>query len=256
MSGEAKFSRVPARAAAMKLTATDWAVLHVICLHADKSGHAYPSLARIGAIARVLRNHVSRSTKRLEQLGLLRSRRVARGSGWASTRYEIVFDVDPDMAPLAGAPEAEVTPEMVAPEIGVAPELVTPPDRVAPEVVLGGTSSGTTGGTSDGALTYQSTDHRTDAYQGKEGRGESLSGAGAPSDGDTRLDDCVLGDQLAARPPLPPGKPDRPDSGVVLDPSTPCRRLIGGALGCRSCGRPSVRGTERCAEHALRVAAA
>ena len=66
MTGEVKFSRIPARAAGMELTATDWAVLHVICLHADKAGQAYPSLARIAALARIRRNHVSRSTKRLD----------------------------------------------------------------------------------------------------------------------------------------------------------------------------------------------
>jgi hypothetical protein len=70
MTGEVKFSRIPARAAGMDLTATDWSVLHVICLHADKAGHAYPSMARIGNLCRIARRHVARSAKRLEEFGL------------------------------------------------------------------------------------------------------------------------------------------------------------------------------------------
>ena len=162
MTGEVKFSRIPARAAGMELTATDWAVLHVICLHADKAGQAYPSLARIAALARIRRNHVSRSTKRLEHLGLLRSKRVSRGSGWANTRYEVVFEVEPDLAPEVGAPEGVRQPD----------------PRVAPQMVTGGTSGGTTGGTSGGALTDHLTDQGTDPYQEEEFQKESLSGRG------------------------------------------------------------------------------
>src|SRR5438552_2905969 len=171
MTGEVKFSRIPARAAGMELTATDWAVLHVICLHADKAGQAYPSLARIAALARIRRNHVSRSTKRLEHLGLLRSKRVSRGSGWANTRYEVVFEVEPDLAPEVGAPEGVRQPD----------------PRVAPQMVTGGTSGGTTGGTSDGALTDHLTDQATDPYHEEEFQKESLSGGSATSVGDTHL---------------------------------------------------------------------
>jgi hypothetical protein len=73
--------------------------------HADKAGRAYPSLARIAEIARINRKHVPRSTRRLEQLGLLRSKRVSRGFGWANNHYEVIFD-----------PPAKVTPEVVAPK--------------------------------------------------------------------------------------------------------------------------------------------
>jgi Helix-turn-helix domain len=164
------FARIPARAAGMGLTANDWSVLHVICLHADKAGHSYPSLMRIAAMARIRRNHVSRSTKRLAQLGLVRSERLSRGSGWANTRYEIVFDGvapeagAPSTAPEAGAPSTapEVGAPSTAPEVGApstAPEVGAPIPRVAPEVVQGGTSSG--------ALT----DQGTDSYQERKVKG-------------------------------------------------------------------------------------
>jgi Helix-turn-helix domain len=119
------FARIPARADGMVLTATDWAVLHVICLHADKAGHSFPSLMRIAEMVRIRRNHVSCSTKRLAQLGLVRSQRLSRGSGWANTRYEIAFD---GVAPEAGAPST--APEAGPPIPRVAPEVV----QVAPQV--------------------------------------------------------------------------------------------------------------------------
>jgi hypothetical protein len=172
MSSGAKFSRIPAWAAALELTETDWRVLHAIGLHADKSGHAYPSLARIGKIARVRRNHVSRSTKRMEHLGLLRLTRLSRGSGWANTHYDIVFD-----------PPDWVAPAMVAPD--VAPGMAAPDTEVAPRMVAGGTPSGSTDGTSSGALTYQLTDHRTDLTRKEVDREESVSGAVVPSAGST-----------------------------------------------------------------------
>ena len=178
MTSETKFSRIPARAAGFDLTATDWAVLHVICLHADKSGHAYPSLSRIASIARIRRNHVSRSTKRLENFGLLRSKRLARGAGWANTTYEIVFD---GVAPRAGPPDDG----MEAP--GVAPQMV--PD---------GTSGGTTGGTSDGALTYQLTDQATEHTSKEEVKGVLPQAARVTSDGDT-LSAAVIAETATCR---------------------------------------------------------
>ena len=53
MTGDAKFSRIPARATDLELTAADWRVLHVIGLYADKAGHACPSLDRIAKITRI-----------------------------------------------------------------------------------------------------------------------------------------------------------------------------------------------------------
>lgn len=188
------FSRIPARAGGMGLTATDWAVLHVICLHADKAGHAYPSLMRIAGLACIRRNHVSRSTKRLEQLGLLRSARLPRGSGWANTRYEVAFD--------------GVAPETGASEVGV-----------APEVVLGGTSSGTTGSTSDGALTYHLTDQGTDLTR----KGEVEEGVGKAGGGTS--------------------------VGSTSNPAQPCTWYLTNSTGYRLCGKPAV-ADGHCAMHA------
>ena len=212
MSGEPKFARMPARAAGLGLTATDWAVLHVICLHADKAGSAYPSLARIATIARILRNHVSRSTKRLEELGLIRAQRLRRGEGWGNTQYHVLYDA-PQMAP-----------EMVLPEDDeVAPELVAPDrDRVAPEMVLGGTSGGARGGTSDGALTYQGTDQSTEL---------------------TREEGFCLEDAEERGPEA------RPCSDVPLDPTRPCRAYVLPTARGYLCGKPSVAGTDHCPDH-------
>ena len=111
MTRLAKFSRIPARAMDMDLTATDWAVLHVISLHADKAGHAFPSLAVIGKFARISqRTHVVRATKHLEQLGLIRCDRIQQGDGWANNRYQILYAAS-EVFPMSDTPPAgEVFP--------------------------------------------------------------------------------------------------------------------------------------------------
>lgn len=200
---ETRFARMPMAAAGAGLTATDWAVLHVICMHIDKAGCAYPSLARIAQIAGIRRNHVSRSTKRLEELGLLRSRRLSRGSGWANTHYEVVFDAPEEMAPEPVAPDASIAPEVGAPRAPrVAPPVGPSIAKVAPEVVLGGTSSGTTGGTSDGALTIPVNYPSEQSLPRKEEVEEEEQRAGATNGGAT----CrwPLGDGCTR--PTAPGK--------------------------------------------------
>lgn len=154
LTGSVRFSRIPARAAGMGLTATDWRVLHTIGLHADKLGRAYPGLARIARIARINRNHVSRSTKRLEAFGLLTATRVKHGSVWAHTNYQLIFG---DAEANAERRQTKTTASLgIKPFDGpVAPEVVPQGTRVAPEMVPGGTSVRSTGGTSDGALTDQ-----------------------------------------------------------------------------------------------------
>jgi helix-turn-helix protein len=156
VTGELKFARLPARAAGMDLTATDWSVLHAICLHADRDGKAFPSMARIASLCRIERRHVARSINRLENLRLLRRERVRRGNGWANNEYKILFD---------------------EPAAGVFPQLGT-----------GVPCAGNTCVPSDGALTDHSTDHRTVSYQGSgvlsvvEGIGKR-GGAGWPRNG-------------------------------------------------------------------------
>lgn len=89
----ARFAKIPARAASAQLSATDWAVLHAIGLHADKEGRAFPSMARIAEIIQKRRNHVPRSLARLEKLGLLRRKRVPRPTGgWQVSHYELLFE--------------------------------------------------------------------------------------------------------------------------------------------------------------------
>ena len=99
------FFRAPARAIGMlegvrsdgskyetKLTAADWSVLAVICLHADRNGRAFPSQSRIGELAGIARRHVPRTIKRLIEVGLLAAGRVRNDNGaWENTVYQITF---------------------------------------------------------------------------------------------------------------------------------------------------------------------
>jgi len=156
-----RFSRIPARAGGMKLRANDWQVLHAISLHADKSGWAYPSLERIARIAGIRRNHVSRSVRRLEKLGLIKSCPVRLGSGWANTNYQVIFD-DAEAAPETKQPVV-ASPDVNSLVGTAVPEMGLPAARVAPEMVLGVTSVGSTGGTQGCALT----DHLTDLAKEK-----------------------------------------------------------------------------------------
>jgi hypothetical protein len=89
----AGFSRVPARAARAKLSATDWQVLHVIGLHADKDGRAFPSMLRIAEIAGINRSNVPRSIARIESHGLLvRNRTRKPTGGWQVNHYQLVYE--------------------------------------------------------------------------------------------------------------------------------------------------------------------
>src|ERR1700732_3983962 len=104
MTGDAKFSRIPARATDLELTAADWRVLHVIGLYADKAGHACPSLERIAKITRIERRHITRSTKRLAQLGLIHYERLPQGDGGGNNRYQILYAPD-EVFPPVGTPD-------------------------------------------------------------------------------------------------------------------------------------------------------
>src|SRR5690348_7325936 len=89
----------------MKLTASDWAVLHALCLHADKSGRAYPSMSRIADLCGRDRRIIPRSVKRLVDVGLLRREHVHRGSGWGNTVYQILFEAPASMSSQVMTPE-------------------------------------------------------------------------------------------------------------------------------------------------------
>src|SRR5262249_51569058 len=94
----ATFARMPARAASANLRRTDWAVLHVIALHADKKGRAFPSMETIAAIIGINRSNVPRALNHLERSGLLRRHRVRRGAGgWQVNNYELVYEPFPDV---------------------------------------------------------------------------------------------------------------------------------------------------------------
>ena len=143
---------IPAKAARANLSASDWAVLHAICLHADPEGRAFPSMARIAEIADMHRNHVPRSIARLEDRGLLRRKRVPRpGGGWQVSHYEIVLE------PLGALPRGkDVT------------SVGDTPAEMSPMEVTGCHQPRCQGVTWDGALTNHLTDQGTDPYDVEE----------------------------------------------------------------------------------------
>jgi DNA-binding MarR family transcriptional regulator len=68
-----QFARIPIRAAADRtLGAQDFRVLIAIASHAGRNGKAWPSQARIAALAHIDRRNVPRAIARLEASGLLR----------------------------------------------------------------------------------------------------------------------------------------------------------------------------------------
>jgi hypothetical protein len=243
MSGGTKFSRIPAWAADMDLTAADWRVLHAIGLYADKAGHAYPSLERIAKIAHIERRHVTRSTKRLARLGLIRYERLPQGDGWANNRYQILYDVPAEVFPPVGTPEGipkkipEVFPELGTPDQNC--RAVTQPktpanasfgvptggNRGVPSLGSRGVPTG--GVPSDGALTEESYQEEVEKGLGdleQERVIASKAGPGVPSDGSSPA--------------------DRPNGPA-------CHWYVTNGTGYRFCGKPAVPGSEYCAKHRM-----
>jgi hypothetical protein len=87
------FARIPIRGASIRLRGHDFRVLIAISGHANGDGSAYPSLARIAAVAGIDRAKVPASIRNLQGAGLLRveRRRDAHGD-WDSSLYEILLD--------------------------------------------------------------------------------------------------------------------------------------------------------------------
>jgi hypothetical protein len=88
-----QFARIPLRAArSTHLAARDFRVLIGIAAHADADGLAYPSLARIAALAAIDRTKVPGSVRKLVGAGLLQAQHRKDPHGDAgSTLYRIVF---------------------------------------------------------------------------------------------------------------------------------------------------------------------
>lgn len=180
----ASFARVPAKASGSNLSKTDWAVLHALCLHSDKDGRAFPSMARIADIAGIKRNHVPRSMRRLEAKGLLRRERVPRPTGgWQVSHYELLFEPLGDVTTTGDTRSEPVTATGDTPHQPVTIPGDTPPE-MSPRGVTGCHHWREQGVTSSGALTDYLTDQGTDlAKEGRVEEGESA--AGGTSSGDT-----------------------------------------------------------------------
>jgi Helix-turn-helix domain len=240
------FARIPARAAGLKLTAGEWAVLHVICLHADSAGHAFPSLARIAQMTGMSRRHVVRSITRLRALGLLRSKRIAQGAGWANSHYEVMFV---GVFPGASLPPGVVFPAVSLPNADVFPEASLPEAE--------GCSPGCLQGV---PLDVPLTDHRTDLTRKSEVVEVEVEERPVAliTNNECRIAPPADGEALGVEPVadgggLPSGKPDRPndDGGApALDPAAKCTRYVTGLAGHRICGKPALLEGQLCPEHA------
>jgi hypothetical protein len=236
----AGFARIPAKAATAKLSATDWAVLHVIGMHADKDGRAFPSMARIAEITGIKRHNVARAIGRIEKRDLMRHDRVPRpNGGWQVNHYQLLYE------PLGDVIPSDNTPQVLSTD--------NTPGRVF--------SAGTTGCSQhreQGVISSETlTDHLTtqiteEAYQEEtQKEGVGLNGGGVLSTDNTKAD------EPAACPGPNPGTPDPADAGaeghgqidlaVALDsipPAALCRWPLGDG-----CDKPAVPGLSLCARH-------
>jgi hypothetical protein len=87
------FACIPTRGARIDLHAYDFRVLIEIARHADKDGHANPSLSLIASATGIARRNVSRSIASLEKAGLMRHwQQKGVTGGWSHSVYEIIFD--------------------------------------------------------------------------------------------------------------------------------------------------------------------
>src|SRR5690242_6345506 len=88
------FARVPMRAASdRRLTERALRALMVICWHADKAGHAWPSLQRIAKESGIDRRSLHRPIAQLEATGYLRVARRRDPAGDPDTNlYMVLFD--------------------------------------------------------------------------------------------------------------------------------------------------------------------
>src|SRR5947208_753130 len=84
-----RFAAVPLRAATARLSARAHQVLIVLASHANKQGHAWPSMATIAAEAGIDRCRVPAAVRKLETAGLLTKHRRTDGR---SNLYRVVFD--------------------------------------------------------------------------------------------------------------------------------------------------------------------
>lgn len=224
MTSKVTFARVPARAAGLGMSSTDWSVLHAICLHADRDGLAFPGMARLAAITGLRRKNLPRTILRLENHELLRRERAPRGKGWGATGYRILF------APAAGVLNEDDIPAAYTDDEDVASESVLTRENTQTEVsswvrtsrVLTGEAILTDGcpqNRPQGVL--KTRPHITEGTELTSYHGEEVEGV-----------------------------EDKRAAGVLTgDTAPPCSWYVTNDHGFRLCGRPSIEG-ERCPEHA------
>src|SRR3954451_23587319 len=99
-----RFARVPVQAASAQIGAHTFRVLIAITSHADREGHAYPSLARIAEITGIDRPRVPLEIATLVNAGLIRReyRRDQAGDAAPDLYTTIAYRVE--VAPEPGTP--------------------------------------------------------------------------------------------------------------------------------------------------------
>lgn len=239
-SSSASFARVPASAVHAELSATDFKVLLAISLHADRDGRAFPSMARVAEIIGIRRGDIPRSLKRLEECGLMRRQRVPRPKGgWQVNHYELVYEPLGDVRKSADTDVRSTTDTK-----GVRKSA----DRCPQPCGQGVRKSA--------ALTKPINKPMNNSLTRRKGEveGERVNGGRAGLENNHGQSKVA---PLA--PALPPSAAHTyaratvtDPADVVLDPSTPCRRLVATTHGCRNCNKPSILGMDRCPEHAPR----
>jgi hypothetical protein len=91
------------RAASADIGARAWRVLIAIAACADRTGTAYPSLARITSLTRIRHDKILAAIRKLEDAGLVQRERSKGGRTRASV-YRILFDepeTGPDLGPVS-----------------------------------------------------------------------------------------------------------------------------------------------------------
>jgi hypothetical protein len=239
-----RFARIPARAAGFGLTAADWAVLHALCLHADRDGYAHPSLTRIAAVAHVARRSTIRCLTRLAKLGLIYAARTARGQACGNTQYRVLFDYLPE-----GDGDEAVTMHSDEPVTINGDGAVTMPidgmvtepchqgsDEPVTMIVTNGFCKPLKNNDQMAPITGHITDQPTErTYQ--EENGKRVEDIGGPnySDNSVEYDDG------------PPAHPGKLNGGAATDDGTPCLWPLG-----TGCVRPALPGKRMCAVHDAR----
>jgi len=111
MSDARRFSVIPIRAVGLVRRQVDWRVLAALCTYTSPLGIAYPNQRTLARDAGLAQPHVSKSLRRLYELGLVRflkpKGRKHPKAFRRGLRYQVLYEPN---APLPSAKEVEMAP--------------------------------------------------------------------------------------------------------------------------------------------------